>query len=313
MPSTPINRSMNLREWTMLLMLAVLWGGSFFFAAVALRELPTMTIVFLRVLLASLTLLAAIAIMGIALPREARAWWAFCQMAILNNVIPFVLLVWGQTRIASGVASILLATTPIFTSVIAHYATSDEKLTALRAGGVAFGVLGVVVMLGAAGLTSLGGNFLGELAILGAAVAYGASSVYARRFNKLGISPLASATGLLIAGTAMIFPIALIVDRPWELPMPGLAVTGAIIGYAVLSTSIAYILYFKIVATAGATNLMLVTFLMPVTAILLGVIVLHETLEIRHIAGMALIAVGLVAIDGRLLRGMRRRETQPAE
>ncbi|HVG52138.1 MAG TPA: DMT family transporter [Xanthobacteraceae bacterium] len=313
MPPTTINRSMNTREWTMLLVLALLWGCSFFFAAVALRELPPLTIVFLRVLLASLTLLAAIAIMGIAMPRDGRSWWAFCQMAILNNVIPFVLLVWGQTRVASGVASILIATTPIFTTILAHYVTSDEKITVLRAVGVFFGVAGVVVMLGTAGLSSFGGNFLGELAILGAAVSYAASSVYARRFNKLGISPLASATGLLITGSVLIFPIMLVTDHPWTLPLPGVTVILAVLGFAVLSTAIAYIFYFKIVATAGATNLMLVTFLMPVTAILLGVIVLDETLEPRHIAGMALIAVGLIAIDGRLLRGLRRREAQPAE
>jgi drug/metabolite transporter (DMT)-like permease len=304
---------MNAREWAMLLTLAVLWGGSFFFAAVALRELPTMTIVLLRVLLAALALFGVITMMGIRLPRDRAAWSAFAQMSILNNVVPFTLLVWGQTRVASGAASILLATTPIFTTVMAHYFTTDEKITAARGIGVGFGVLGVAVMLGTASLSTFGGSFVGELAIVGAAVAYAASSVFARRFNRLGIAPLATATGLLTCSTVMLFPIALIVDRPWTLPWPGMDVILAVIGFALVATALAYILYFRIVATAGATNLMLVTFLMPVTAILLGVGVLHETLEPRHIAGMALITVGLVAIDGRLLRLLRAGKTQPAE
>jgi drug/metabolite transporter (DMT)-like permease len=309
----PINRSMNTREWAMLLLLAVLWGGSFFFTAVALRELPAMTIVLLRVLLASLALFAVITMMGIRLPRDKGAWLAFAQMALLNNVIPFTLLVWGQTRVASGAASILVATTPIFTVVMAHYFTTDEKMTTARGAGVVFGVIGVFAMLGSASLSSLGGSFIGELSIVGAAFAYAVSSVFARRFNKLGIAPLATATGLLTCSTFMLFPIALIVDRPWNLSWPGHEVVLAVTGFALLSTALAYILYFRIVATAGATNLMLVTFLMPVTAILLGVTVLHETLEPRHIAGMALIAIGLLAIDGRLWRLLRGGKTQPAE
>jgi drug/metabolite transporter (DMT)-like permease len=313
MPPPQINRSMNAREWTMLLGLALLFGSSFFFAAVALRGLPPLTIVLLRVALAALALSMTMAIMRIALPRDVAAWRAFLLMAIVNNVIPFTLLVWGQTRIASGVASILIATTPIFTSILAHFATSDEKLTALRGFGVAFGICGVAVMIGGASLAYLGGSLLGELAVLGAAVAYACSSVFARRFNAMGVAPLASATGLLIASTVLMLPIALITEQPWTLGWPGYDVILGVIAFALLSTALAYILYFRIVATAGATNLMLVTFLMPVVAISIGVIVLHETLELRHLAGMALIAVGLIAIDGRLLRALRKPAVQPAE
>ena len=309
----PINRSMNAREWAMLLMLAVLWGGAFFFTAVALRELPTMTIVLLRVMLAALTLYAVLFVMGLRMPRERRAWIAFMQMAFLNNVIPFTLLVWGQNSVPSGAASIILATTPIFTTILAHFCTSDERMTAPRAVGVTFGVLGVFVMLGSASLASLGGSFFGEVAIVGAAFAYACSSVFARRFSKLGLAPLVTATGLLTCSTVILFPVAMVIDRPWNLPFPGIEVVLSVVGFAVLATAFAYLLYFRIVATAGATNLMLVTFLMPVTAILLGVLVLHETLEPRHIAGMALIAIGLLAIDGRLLRLFRSRRTQPAE
>ncbi len=191
-------------------------------------------------------------------------------MALLNNVIPFTLLVWGQTRVASGAASIILATTPIFTTILAHYFTTDEKMTTARAVGVGFGVFGVFVMLGTASLASLGGNFIGELAIVASAFAYGASSVFARRFTTLGIPPLAVSAGLLSCSTVMLFPILLVVDRPWTLPW--LSLRGGPLRprlRAILATALAYILYFRIVATAGATNLMLVTFLMPVTAILL--------------------------------------------
>ena len=206
--SPAINRSMNAREWTMLLMLALLFGSSFFFAAVSLRELPPMTIVWLRVVLAALTLIAVMTVMRLPLPRDLSAPGArFFMMAIVNNVIPFTLLVWGQTRVASGVASILIATTPIFTSIFAHVVTHDEKLTVLRAIGVAFGIAGVAVMIGGASLAELSGSLVGELAVLGAAVAYACSSIFARRFNAMGVPPLASATGLLIASTVLCLPI----------------------------------------------------------------------------------------------------------
>lgn len=293
---------MNAHEWSMLLLLALLWGCSFYFAAIALRELPTLTIVVLRVGLAAATLYGILTIIGQRMPSDRRAWWAFAQMAIVNNVIPFSLLVWGQTRIASGVTSILVATTPVFASVLAHFATSDEKLTSNRAIGVAAGVFGVAVLLGGSAATQLSGGFVGELAVVGAAISYACSSVFARRFNVMGIAPLASATGLLTTSTFILLPAALIIDQPWTLAFPSLGVSLAIIGFALPATAFAYLLYFRIVATAGATNLMLVTFLMPVTAIMLGVILLGERLEGRHVAGMTLIALGLVAIDGRALR-----------
>jgi drug/metabolite transporter (DMT)-like permease len=301
-----VNRPMNAREWGMLLLLALLWGCSFFFAAVALRELPTLTIVVLRVALAAATLYVILAILRQRTPTGGRAWWSFFQMAIVNNVIPFSLLVWGQTRIASGVASILIATTPFFASVLAHFATNDEKLTVNRAIGVAFGVIGVAILLGGSATMTLSGDFLGELAVIGAAIAYACSSVFARRFSTMGIDPLASATGLMTVSTIILLPVALIVEQPWTLALPSMGIVLAVIGFALPSTAFAYLLYFRIVATAGATNLMLVTFLMPVTAILLGVLLLGERLEPRHVAGMALIALGLAAIDGRAWRMMRR-------
>jgi drug/metabolite transporter (DMT)-like permease len=308
-----INRTMNAREWGMLLLLSLIWGCSFFFVAVALWELPPLTVVALRVSIAALVLHIVIRAMGIVLPMTRRAWTTFLIMGIINNVIPFTLMTWGQMYVASGVASILNATTPIFTALIAHVATTDEKLTINRAAGTVLGLIGVAVMIGGSAWGQMTHHLAGELAILAAAVSYGFSSVFARRFSAIGVSPLASAAGLLTVSSAMLLPAMLIVDQPWLRSMPSLPVIGAVLASAVIATTIAYLLYFRIVATAGATNLMLVTFLMPVTAISLGIVALGETLAWRHLGGMALITLGLAAIDGRLLRRLRRTTLKPAE
>jgi drug/metabolite transporter (DMT)-like permease len=219
---------------------------------------------------------------------------------LLNNVVPFCLIVWGQTRIASGLAAILTATTPLATVLVAHVLTADEKLTGRRVAGVLVGLAGVVVMIGPDALAGLGANVLAQLAVLGAAVSYAFAGIYGRRFKALGVSPIQTAAGQVTASTVMLLPIALLVDQPWTLALPGLQVWAAILGIAVLSTAFGYVLYFRILATAGATNVLLVTFLNPVTAILLGTVVLGERLELRHGLGMALIGLGLAAIDGRL-------------
>jgi drug/metabolite transporter (DMT)-like permease len=228
-------------------------------------------------------------------------------MGVLNNVIPFSLIVWGQAHIASGLASILNAMTPLFTVVVAHFLTADEKLTPQRAAGVAIGFGGVAVMVGPAALQGFGTDLLAQLACLAAAVFYSFAGVYGRRFRRLGLAPLQTAFGQVATSSLLLVPLALLVDRPWTLPMPGLATWAAVIGLAVVSTAFAYGLYFRILARAGATNVLLVTFLVPVSAILLGALVLGERLQPRHFAGMALIGVGLAAIDGRLARWRDRR------
>ena len=302
MPAAAINRSMGPLEWALLLALSVLWGGSFFFTALAVRELPPLTIVALRVGLAALLLLAVNRLMGVAMPRDGRVWSAFFAMGLLNNVVPFCLIVWGQTHIASGLAAILNATTPLATVVVAHLLTPDEKMTGNRLAGVLVGLLGVVVMLGPSLLDGLGTNLLAQLACLAAAISYACAGVYGRRFQRMGVPPMTTATGQVTASTLLLLPVALAVDQPWTLAAPSLTAWGAVLGIAALSTALAYVLYFRILATAGATNLLLVTFLIPVSAILLGVLVLGERLAALQLIGMALIAAGLAAIDGRLLR-----------
>jgi drug/metabolite transporter (DMT)-like permease len=297
-----INRPMTPREWAMLLALSFIWGGSFFFNSVALRELPPMTLVFARVAPAALVLVVVIYAMGLRLPRERATWIAFFAMGFLNNVVPFWLIGWGQTHIASGLASILNATTPLWTVIIAHIATTDEKMTGNRFTGVLLGLTGVAWMIGTDALQTLGANVLAQVAVVVAAIFYGISGVYAKRFGKMGIAPLVTATGLVVASTAMSLPLMLVIDRPWTLAVSGGDVWGAVLGISVVSTAFAYIIYFRILATAGATNLLLVTFLIPVGAILLGTLILNERLEPKHFIGMAMIGLGLAAIDGRALK-----------
>lgn len=300
-----VNRSMTALEWGMLLALSVLWGGSFFFNGVAVKELPTLSVVVARVGLAAVILLLALRFLGSGMPTDRRTWVAFFGMGLLNNALPFSLIVWGQGHIASGVASILNATTPLFTVVVAHWLTQDEKMTGGRLAGVIAGLAGVTVMIGGEALASLGVSVLAQLACLGAAVSYAFAGVFGRRFKAMGVTPMQTAAGQVTASTVLLLPLMLVVDRPWALPPPGTAAVLAIVGVAALSTALAYILYFRILATAGATNLLLVTFLIPVTAILLGVLVLGESLQPKHGLGMALIGLGLAAIDGRPLRAVR--------
>lgn len=228
-------------------------------------------------------------------------------MGLLNNAIPFTLIVWGQAHIASGVASILNATTPLFTVVAAHFLTRDEKMNGGRLVGVVAGLLGVIVMIGGEALRSLSVNIVAELACIAAAFSYALAGIFGRRFRPLGVDPLATATGQVTASSMMLLPLEAIVDKPWTLALPSGAAVLALIGVAIFSTALGYVLYFRILATAGATNLLLVTFLIPVSAILLGALALGETLALRSMLGMALIGAGLAAIDGRPWRRLRGR------
>lgn len=300
MPETISRRPMNLREWAMLLALAAVWGGSFFFNGIAVQELPVFTVVGFRVTLAALILLAILRLRGERMPRGRQVWAAFLGMGLLNNAIPFSMIVWGQQHIASGVASILNASTPLFTVIFAHVLTRDERMTTGRLAGVAIGFAGVAVMIGPAALRDLGVQVAAQLACLAGAVSYAFAGIYGRRFRAMGISPISTATGQVMASGMILLPLVLLVDRPWTLAAPGPAAILALIGVAAISTALAYVLYFRILATAGATNLLLVTFLIPVSAILLGTLFLDETLLPRHLAGMALIGAGLVTLDGRL-------------
>lgn len=296
-----INRVMTGREWGTLLLLAAIWGGAFVFIHVTVRYLPPLTYVWLRVSFAAAGLWVYLIVtgQGSRLPREA--WVPIVGMALLNNLLPFTLFGWAQTQIASGLASILNATTPIWGVIVAHFFTRDEPLTPLRLGGVVLGFGGVVLMLGP-DLFAGSGTAAAEIACVVAALSYAVAGVWARRFRAIGVSPTSVATGQLTAGAILMAPLALLVDRPWQLspmPMEGWA---ALLALALLCSAFGYILFFRLIDTAGATNALLVTLLVPPAAILLGGLMLGEVLAPRDFAGLALIGAGLAAIDGRLLR-----------
>lgn len=288
---------MTTRQWTLLGLLAVLWGGAFFFSKVALGELPPFTVVLVRFGVAAIAMLAVVRLTGHRMPRSPRIWGGFVLLGLLNNFIPFSLIAWGQVHITSGLASILNATTPLFTALVAH-ALRQERLTAHRVAGVLLGLAGVAVLIGPGALQQLGVHTWSELAIVGAAVSYAFAGTYGRRFR--GMPSAVPVAGMLTTSALMALPIALTLDRPWA-ARPSLPVWGALLGLALLSTALGFWLYFRLLSSAGATNVMLVTLLMPVIALLLGSIVLGERVTPNGLAGMALIAAGLLAIDGRLL------------
>ena len=288
-------------EWMLLVLLYVVWGGSFFFNGIALREFPTLSIVTARVGLAALALLFLMKMLGQGIQLNRQILKAFFGMSFLNNVVPFSLIVWGQQHIASGVASILNATTPLFTMLAAHWFTTDEKINPRRLLGVLTGMGGVDLMMGLDSMATSGFHLLGQSAILLAAFSYGLARVYGKRFAQLEIPPLATATGQLCASSMILIPLTFWIDQPWTFAMPSIEGMGSLLGIALLSTALAYVIYFRLLKTAGATNLLLVTLLIPVSAIILGVFLLDESLEPQHLSGMAVISLGLLIMDMRLL------------
>jgi drug/metabolite transporter (DMT)-like permease len=292
------------RDWSLLGLLSILWGGSFFFNGLILKELPPLTVVFLRVAIAALILLPLLRAYRIRFPQGVSGWAPFVAIAFFNNILPFSLIVTGQTYIASGLASILNATTPLFT-VMVMAAAGEETLSARRIAGVVAGLIGVAALRGdAVGVKT--GQGIGILLCLGASVSYALAALLARRLLA-NSPPLATATFQMLASTAMMAIVAASVEQPWSLPMPGMATWLAVIGLAALSTALAYIVFFQIVRRSGATNVMLVTLLIPVTAILLGYLLLGERISARELTGAAVIGSALLLIDGRVVAWLRPR------
>jgi drug/metabolite transporter (DMT)-like permease len=304
----PVIRSqMNRGDWLVLLFLALIWGGAFFFIGVAVRHVPPLTYVWLRLTIGAAGLWAYLVVRGerIRLPRQV--WGSILLLALLNNALPFTLFGWSQTHIASGLASILNATTPIWGVVVAHFLTRDERMNPRKLAGVLLGFGGVATMIGPSLLSNLGTSGLAELACVAAALSYALAAVWARRFRRLGISPFGVTTGQLTAGALMMLPMSMFVDKPWTHAFPPMSAVAAITALALLCTALGYVLYFRLIDHAGATNALLVTLLVPPVAILLGGLFLGETLAPQDFGGLALIALGLAAIDGRVLTSLSRK------
>ncbi len=292
--------------WFQLLLLGAIWGGSFFFARIAVQVVPPLTLVLFRVVI------AAFALHLYLLGRGIRFWdyrehaLGFAGLGLLMNVIPFSLLFIGQTVLGAGVESILNAMTPIWTVLIASVLTVDEKVTANKLGGILLGIFGLVVMIGPGVLTGLGGPLWAEIAVIGATLSYAFAGILAKRFK--GVPPTVTSTGQMTASTLIMIPTVLVYDGVPDVASIDSGVWSAILGLGLLSTAFAYILYFSIVRAAGATNSSLVTLIVPVSAILLGTIFLEEQLAAHDFLGMALIALGLLTIDGRLLAALQDRQ-----
>ncbi len=297
---------MSARQWLLLALLSVLWGGAFFFVEVALVDLPPSTIVFARLAIAAVALLAVVRLAGLALPRGWRAWLPFALLGLVNNALPFSLITWGQQSITGGLAAILNATAPLFTVLLAHVATDDERLTPGKLAGVLLGLAGVAVLVGPDALAGLGDAVLAQLAVLVAALCYAVAGLLGKRLRAH--PPPVTATAMVTCSALLMLPVAAWLDRPWLLPVPGPEAVGAVLGLALLSTVLAYLIFYRLLAGAGATNALLVTFLIPVSALLLGAGLLDEPVDAPQLAGMGLIGLGLVAVDGRAwryLRGLR--------
>lgn len=301
-----INSVMNRGEWGILIGLALIWGAAFYFIKIAVTHVEPLTYVWLRLSMAAGGLWLFLRWRGERLSLPAGVWTAIVVLALLNNALPFALFGWGQRQIASGLAAILNSTTPIWGVLAAQLFTTDEKMTPAKMLGVLIGFFGVATMIGP-DLLSGGGNLLAQLACLVAALSYALAGVWARRFKKLGVTPIKVATGQLIAGAFMMAPVAMIADQPWTQPFPAIEAWGAIAVLALVCSAYAYVLYFKLIDSAGATNALLVTLLVPPVAIVIGTLLLGEQLSSGHFMGLAFIALGLAVIDGRLFSGVRKR------
>lgn len=301
---TPTPQAMRAADWLMLAALSVLWGGSFLFIGIAVKELPALTIVAGRVALAAAILLVLARLSGLALPWHR--WKEFFILALLGNTVPFGLIAWGQHHIPSGLASILNATTPLFTVIVLRLATAGDRISGVKAAGLALGFFGVCVLIGPKALDGAHMGLMGAVAVLCASFCYGLSGLWARKFSDM--APTLTSAGAMVAATVQSVPVALLVDRPWGLS-PGWQSIACVVALATLSSALAYQLFYRVMRNAGPANASLVTFLVPVSAILLGALVLEERLSWNAFAGMALIFGGLAAIDGRLFA--RRRAATP--
>ena len=289
---------MVLKDWAQLLLLGAIWGGSFFFARIAVAELHPLVLVLFRVAIAAIALQLYLGLRGpsfrLALPHAGL----FFLLALTNNIIPFSLISAGQTELGAGIAPVLNATTPFWTLILANALTSDEKLSWNKLAGIALGIAGTAVMIGPGLLAGLGGPVWAKFALIGASLSYAVALMVARRFK--GVPSPVIATGQLTASTTIMIPVVLFTYGPAGLFSASPPVWAAVLALALLSTAFAYILYFNLVASAGATNASLVTLIVPASAILLGLLFLGERLALFEFCGMALIAFGLVTIDGRL-------------
>jgi len=291
-------KTLSARAWAELLLLSAIWGGSFLSIRIALDEVAVLTVVAHRVFWAALVLWAVVAVRRLPVPRDPRIWGAFLVMGLLNNAIPFTLMSWGQLHIETGLTAIFNAATAIFGVVVAAAVFADERLTLRRGIGVGLGFAGVATAIGWQALADFDPRSLAQLAVLGGALSYAFASAWARS-RLSGLAPQVAAAGMLTGSSLVLVPLAIRVDG---MPRADLA-PGTILSIAYFSlaaTAFAYLLYYRVLAMAGSGNLMLCTLLIPPVAIGLGAAVLGEDLAPRAFVGLALLAAGLLILNGWL-------------
>ncbi len=286
-------------DWPLLLALSLLWGGSFIFVGVAVKELPVLVIVLARVAMAAAVLVPLHFVLQGPLPRDAGSWLSFFGVSLTNNVIPFTAYVYGQQFISAGLASVINATTPMFVAVIMA-AAGVEVLTGRKVFGLILGFAGVFVLRGV-GLADLSKESIGILACLLAAVSYGFGALWAKK-RLMGVPAITSATGQLLCSSLTLAVVASVFAEPSTLFAASATTWAALLGLAVLSTALAYLLFFKIITRSGPFAANLVTMLIPVSAIIMGLVFLNETVAANEIAGFVLIGLALLIIDGRVLK-----------
>ncbi|PRY95185.1 EamA domain-containing membrane protein RarD [Hasllibacter halocynthiae] len=296
--------SMDARSWTLLLLLSLIWGGVFLAVRVALGEIGPLTVAMHRVLWACLLLWAVVAAGRLPLPRDPGIWAAFLVMGALNNAVPFSLQAWGQLHIPSGLVAIFNAGTAVFGILVAGLLLPDERLSARRIVGVALGFAGVATAIGLRNLAALDVTSLAQLAVVASTISYAFAGVWARA-RLGGVAPQVAAAGMLTGSTLIMVPVAWAFEGAPTLALSGR--TWAALAYASLvATAGAYLLYYAILRRAGSGNLMLCTLLVAPVAIVLGAAFLGESLPPAAYGGFALLAGGLLILDGRALRALRR-------
>ena len=303
--------AINLVSGLLLLVLATVWGGSFFFAEIALRELPPLTVALHRIFWAVPALFAVVWWLGIEIPKLINAWLCYLVMGALNNAIPFSLIFWGQVTIESGLASILNGTTAVFGAVVAGIFLVDEPLTARKITGALFGVFGVAVIMGLEALTNFDPRNLAQLAILGAALSYSFAGVWGKRFLS-SYPPIMNAFGMLVGSAILMVPVAFYSEGIPNVIL-STEVWASLLAVSLLSTAVAYLLYFEILVRAGSANLMLVTLVIPPIAVGLSFTFLGERLGSEAWLGFGLIAIGLAITDGRLINQIKRKHAARAD
>ena len=309
-PAPPQNLRMGALDWGLLLLLSILWGGTFFFGKIAVREISPFTIVLARVGIAAAILAVVVVASGAGFPKGIKAWAPFFVMGLVNNVIPFSLIFWGQQEIGAGFASVLNAATPLSGAVMAHLLTDDEKLRSNRLIGVLLGMAGVAVLVGPSGLRMNWGPMLGAVAVLASTFSYGFAGVWGRRFRA--VPALTSSCCQLTCSSLIMVPVVIFVDRPWLRGWPGSQAIMAVLVIAVLATAFAYVIFFTILRRAGGSNVMLVTLLVPFSATGLSITFLGEQVRATDLAGAALVGLALIIIDGRAYAALRGMAAGPS-